>query len=213
MHTVLVATSNLGKLRDFAGAAARHALDLLPLSDFQSIPPVNEDGDTFEANATKKAEHYSRFAEGKLVIADDSGLEVAALQGAPGVFSARYAAPESHAGNADDAANNARLLAELAGKSDRRARFVCVIAAARDGRLLGTFRAEVEGIVLEQRRGTLGFGYDPLFYLPALGKSFAELAPEEKATVSHRGRAFEKCLSWYDKHASRCDCTGEGVQI
>ncbi len=198
MNTVVVATSNPGKLRDFAGAARRHGVELLPLPGFDSLPPAIEDGATFEENAAKKAVHYSRLAPGQLVIADDSGLEVSALGGAPGVLSARYAATGPHSGNASDEANNARLLAELAGKSDRRARFVCVIAAARAGRLLRTFRGEAQGMVLPQARGTQGFGYDPLFYLPALGKTFAELAPEEKAGVSHRGHAFEKFLSWND---------------
>jgi XTP/dITP diphosphohydrolase len=195
---VLVATSNAGKLRDFAGAAALQGVTLLALPNFTSIPAVVEDGATFEENAVKKAAHYSGFAPGEIVIADDSGLEVIALAGAPGVLSARYAAAGSDGGNASDQANNARLLAELAGKNDRRARFVCVIAAAREGRLLGTFRGHAEGIILQQARGAMGFGYDPLFYVPALGKSFAELAPEEKAAVSHRGHAFSEFLSWYD---------------
>jgi len=213
MQRVLIATSNLGKLRDFAGAAqhpsepntgslgtpaAAHGVTVAALPDFDSLPRVREDGATFEANARKKAEHYSRFAPSEIVLADDSGLEVDALGGAPGVHSARYAAA-SPSGNADDCANNARLLRELDHVANRRARFVCVIAAARDGRTFATFRGEAAGLVLEAPRGSGGFGYDPLFFFPALGKTFAELTPEEKARVSHRGAAFRKFLQWFER--------------
>ena len=198
MRQALIATSNRGKLRDFAGAAAAHRITIASLPDFGSLPTVSEDGATFEANARKKAEHYSRFARGQIVLADDSGLEVSALGGAPGVHSARYAAVGDE-GNADDRANNARLLRELANVADRSARFVCVIAAARDGRTLATFRGEAEGRILEKPGGSGGFGYDPLFFLPARGKAFAELTPEEKAAVSHRGVAFHKFLEWYER--------------
>ena len=198
MRRALIATSNLGKLRDFAGAAAEHGIAIATLPDFDSLPTVSEDGATFEANARRKAEHYSRFAPAQIVLADDSGLEVAALGGAPGVRSARYAATAAE-GNADDLANNARLLRELTHVADRSARFVCAIAAARDGRTLATFRGEALGHVLQAPRGAGGFGYDPLFFVPVLGKSFAELTPEEKAAVSHRGAAFRKFLEWCDR--------------
>ena len=159
-----------------------------------------EDQPTFEANAHKKAEAYSRFALGAIVLADDSGLEVDALQGAPGVRSARYAATSAEE-NASDAANNARLLAEMQTVSEdqRQARFVCVIVAARDGRALATFRGEAPGVILRVPRGSGGFGYDPLFYFPQLGKTFAELSAAEKARVSHRGQAFRKFLKWMEK--------------
>jgi len=202
MRRVVIATSNSGKLRDFAGAAAAYGIAIAPLPDFDSLPGVREDGATFEANAGKKAEHYSRFAPGEIVLADDSGLEVNALGGAPGVHSARYAAT-SEEENADDRANNARLLRELAHASDRHARFVCVIAAARDGHTLSAFRGEADGLILDAPRGEGGFGYDPLFLFPALGKTFAELAPEERATVSHRGAAFRRFLEWCAKESSR----------
>lgn len=195
---VLIATSNSGKLRDFAGAAAAYGIVVEGLAGFASLPVVTEDGATFEENARKKAEHYSRFAAGELVLADDSGLAVDALDGAPGVYSARYAAPDGTGGNSDDAANNSKLLRELEfiAEPQRGARFVCVIAAARQGQEAAHFRGEVEGLILRQVRGQMGFGYDPLFYLPSLGKSFAELTPNQKAEVSHRGAAFRKFLEW-----------------
>jgi len=196
---ILVATSNAGKLRDFAGAAQQFEVEVRALPTFSSLPPVIEDGGTFKANARKKAEHYSRAAPGEIIIADDSGLEVDALGGAPGVHSARYAAQLSgSAGNSSDAENNARLLRELQNvpEDHRSARFVCVLAAARDRQTLATFRGTAEGVILRAARGTHGFGYDPLFYFPDLQKTFAELTPEEKAHVSHRGRAFRKFLAW-----------------
>ncbi len=198
MRRVLIATSNPGKLRDFAGAAAAHRITVASLPDFDSLPSVSEDGVSFEENARKKAEHYSGFTPGEIVLADDSGLEVDALGGAPGVRSARYAAT-SAAENADDRTNNARLLRELSQATDRGARFVCEIAAAQDGRTLATFCGEAQGRILEAPRGSGGFGYDPLFLFPPLGKTFAELASEEKASVSHRGAAFRKFLDWYER--------------
>lgn len=201
VSTVLIATSNPGKLRDFAGAAARHGITVGGIPGFSSLPPVVEDGLTFEVNARKKAEEYSRALPGELVLADDSGLEVDALGGAPGVHSARYAADQPHSAesNSDDEANNARVLRELISvpPQKRGARFVCVIAAARDGQTLATFRGAAEGIILQAPRGTNGFGYDPLFYFPQVGKTFAELSTEEKARSSHRGAAFRAFLEWY----------------
>ena len=201
LRTVLIATSNAGKLRDFAGAAAHDGITVAGIPGFSSVPPVVEDGLTFEANARKKAEQYSRALLGELVLADDSGLEVDALGGAPGVHSARYAADEPHTtgSNTDDEANNARVLRELKSvpQEKRRARFVCVIAAARDGQTLATFRGTAEGIILDAPRGTNGFGYDPLFYFPQIGRTFAELSAGEKAQYSHRGAAFRAFLEWY----------------
>jgi XTP/dITP diphosphohydrolase len=200
-HTVLLATSNLGKLRDFAGAAAAYGVTVANIQNFSSLPQVIEDGATFEANARKKAESYSLFVPHEMVLADDSGLEIDALGGAPGIHSARYATDEPHAAtsNSDDAANNARVLRELEGipAEKRMARFVCVLAAARDGQTLQTFRGTVEGFILEAPRGKNGFGYDPLFYFPKIGQSFAELSPEAKAQFSHRGEAFRAFLRWY----------------
>jgi len=168
---------------------------------FSSLPAVAEDGSTFEANARKKAEHYSRHVAGEIVLADDSGLEVDALGGAPGVHSARYAAddPLKAESNTDDGANNARLVRELRSvPPDRRTgRFVCVIAAARNGETLAVFRGMAAGVILDKPRGSNGFGYDPLFYFPQIRKTFAELNAEQKAQFSHRGAAFRAFLEWY----------------
>jgi XTP/dITP diphosphohydrolase len=200
MPQILIATSNPGKLRDFAGAAARHGVEVAALPNFSSLPTVVEDGLTFEANARKKAEEYSRAVPGEIVIADDSGLEVDALNGAPGVHSARYAADEPHLAeaNTDDEANNARVLRELKDvpPAKRTGRFVCVLAAARDGKTLAIFRGKAEGMILGTPRGSNGFGYDPLFYFPEIGKTFAELSAEEKSQYSHRGAAFRQLLEW-----------------
>jgi XTP/dITP diphosphohydrolase len=211
MRRVLIATSNPGKLRDFAGAAKNHGIEIASIPNFSSLAPVVEDGLTFEENARKKAEEYSSHAPGEIVVADDSGLEVDVLSGAPGVHSARYAAPDLHSkephqadANTDDEANNARVLRELKNvqREKRTGRFVCVLAAARDGKTLATFRGTAEGIILEAPRGANGFGYDPLFYFPQIGKTFAELTSEEKAKYSHRGEALRKFLEWCDAKAT-----------
>jgi non-canonical purine NTP pyrophosphatase (RdgB/HAM1 family) len=200
-RTVLVATSNAGKLRDFAGAAAPYGIAIATIPNFSSLPEVMEDGTTFEENAREKAEAYSLAVPGELVLADDSGLEIDALGGAPGVRSARYAADKSFAAatNAGDEANNARVLRELANVAagKRTARFVCMLAVARDGQTIHTFCGTAEGVILEAPRGNNGFGYDPLFYFPQIGKTFAELSAVEKAQYSHRGAAFRAFLSWY----------------
>jgi XTP/dITP diphosphohydrolase len=207
MRKILIATSNPGKLRDFAGAAQRHGVEIAGVPGFFSLPSVVEDGLTFEANARKKAEAYSQHVPGEIVVADDSGLEVDALKGAPGVHSARYAAPDLEnkqpheaSANMDDKANNARVLRELKDipRAQRSGRFVCVLAAARDGMTLATFRGTSEGVILDSPRGANGFGYDPLFYFPQIEKTFAELSAEEKSKYSHRGAAFRKFLEWCD---------------
>ncbi len=204
---ILIATSNPGKLRDFAGAAASHGVNVAALPNFSTLPTVVEDGATFEANARKKAEEYSLAAPGEIVLADDSGLEVDALHGAPGVHSARYAAddPQQAGSNTDDDANNARVLRELKGvpAEKRSGRFVCVIVAAQDGNALASFRGVAEGTILDHLRGSNGFGYDPMFYFPAIKKTFAELTTEEKAQFSHRGAAFRKVLDWLDAAGER----------
>ena len=203
MKRILIATSNPGKLRDFAGAAAVHGIEIAGIPNFSSLPLVVEDGQTFEHNARKKADEYSAYVSGEIVLADDSGLEIDALNGAPGVHSARYAAHEPHLAdaNTDDELNNARVLRELKGipPEKRTGRFVCVLAAARDRKTLAIFRGAAEGVILDAPRGSNGFGYDPLFYFPQINKTFAELSAEEKSRYSHRGAAFRQFLDWCAK--------------
>ena len=200
---ILVATSNPGKMRDLAGAASHFGITVAQIPNFASLPLVVEDGQTFEANARKKAEEYSGWVPGEVVIADDSGLEVDALGGAPGVHSARYAADEPHLAkaNTDDEANNAKLIREIARipPEKRTGRFVCWIAAAQDGKTLAVFEGKAEGIIQQTPKGTNGFGYDPLFFFPSINKTFAELTAAEKAHYSHRGEAFRKFLEWAAK--------------
>ncbi|HEU5457407.1 MAG TPA: non-canonical purine NTP pyrophosphatase [Terracidiphilus sp.] len=194
---LLVATSSQGKLRDFRTAADAFSLDLAPLPGLEEIPPPLEDGDTFLANATLKAVYYSRFAPGAIVLADDSGLEVDALSGAPGVRSARYAADAGLVDSPDandntDVWNNMVLLQRMSGikPEQRTARYRCVLVAARDGEPLQSAEGAVEGLILEGPRGTGGFGYDPLFYVPGLNRTMAEIDLETKLSLSHRGRAL-----------------------
>lgn len=187
--TLWCATSNPGKLREFR-LAAHGEVEILALPGLEEIPPAEETGTTFEANAAQKALYYSAYAPGML-FADDSGLEVEALGGAPGVISARFAGPA-----ATDEANNRLLLEKLGAATDRTARFVCVIALAEKGRLLGTFRGAVEGRINDQPRGGHGFGYDPLFFYAPFGCTFGEVEPERKFTVSHRGQALRAMLAW-----------------
>jgi XTP/dITP diphosphohydrolase len=191
------ATTNAGKLRDFRTAAQTYSLTIEPLPGLETIPAPEEDGATFAANAILKAVYYSRLAPGDLVIADDSGLEVDALGGAPGVRSARYAADAGLVDSPDandntDVWNNMLLLQRMAGvpAAQRTARYHCVLAAALSGVVEHTADGSVEGVILDAPRGTGGFGYDPLFYLPDLGKTMAELDLETKLSLSHRGRAF-----------------------
>jgi len=195
-----LASSNPGKLTEFHALAAGEALplshtlnarmEIALLPEFDSLPSFEEDSPTFAENAAGKALHYSRLADGK-VLADDSGLVVPALGGAPGVRSARYAGPR-----ATNAERIAKLLGELRGKegAERAAYFVCAIALAERGRALAIVTARVDGEILESPRGTAGFGYDPVFYFPPLNKTFAQLLPEEKNRSSHRGQAFRKLL-------------------
>lgn len=188
--TLYCATSNTGKLREFRLAAGAG----VEIEALTGIPVPDETGTTFEENAAEKAVYYSRFAPGTL-FADDSGLEVDALGGAPGIYSARYAG--------DDAANNQRVLRELENVTNRAARFVSVIALAESGKLIRTFRGVVEGEILRSPRGKGGFGYDPLFWYPPFGCSLAEVEAEQKHTASHRGKALAAMLSWLRPSASK----------
>jgi XTP/dITP diphosphohydrolase len=168
-----------------------------------ALTPAIEDGETFEQNARIKAEYYSQFTPDQLVMAEDSGLSVDALNGAPGVYSARYAAVlqcglKTHE-NSDDLSNNQALIAQLERLPEVKhaGKYVCTIALARDGKTLATFTGEAHGELLTTPQGTQGFGYDPLFYFPALGRTFAELAVEQKREYSHRGKALRDFLAWY----------------
>jgi XTP/dITP diphosphohydrolase len=189
---VFCGTSNPGKLREFQLAAPDFELRALPAS----IPPPEEHGDTFEANAIEKARVYGAHTSGYL-FADDSGLMVDALGGAPGVHSARYAGP-----GATDQANNQLLLERLRGIENRAARFVCVIALVRDGQLLRTFQGAVEGRIIDAPRGSGGFGYDPLFYHQPFGCTFGEAPIDQKMRVSHRAQALNAMFTYLRSIAS-----------
>lgn len=192
--SLFVASSNPGKLREYRALAEPYSssVELAFLPHFDSLPVFDEMWPTFAENAAGKALHYSRSAAG-IVIADDSGLVVPTLGGAPGVHSARYAGP-----NASDTDRIRKLLGEMRGKTgdDRRARFVCVTAVAEEGNMLGLFSAAAEGVLLEEPRGTDGFGYDPVFFFPALEKTWAEISRDEKNAHSHRGKAFRKAVDF-----------------
>jgi XTP/dITP diphosphohydrolase len=187
---LLLASGNDGKLKEFRVLAEGHALDMELVPNFSTLPKFVETAPTFAENATGKALYYSRHV-GQPVFADDSGLVVDALGGAPGVLSARYAGP-----GASDAQKIAKLFQELRATKDpeRSARFVCVIAVAFRGRARVVVSGEVNGLILEETRGNAGFGYDPVFYFPPLQKTFAELLPEEKNRHSHRGKAFRRMM-------------------
>jgi len=194
------ATSNSGKLAEFSSSANTAGIEILALPGLASMPEPVEDAPTFMGNAEKKAVAYSQLAPGRLVFADDSGLEAEALGGQPGVRSARFADDlgfNAHSPALKDERNNRCLLSllEQLPNASRGARFVCALALARDGKVL--FRAEdyVTGLLLTAPRGTDGFGYDPLFLLPALGLTMAEIPREQKWDIGHRGRAFRSLLA------------------
>jgi len=192
---LFLASSNPGKLAEYRVLATTSAralsFDLELLPDFARLPTFEENSPTFAENAAGKALHYSRLQEG-LVFADDSGLVVPALGGAPGVHSARYAGAKS-----SNSQRIEKLIGEMRGKAgaERSAHFVCAIALASQGRAIAIVTDRVDGQIVHEQRGSAGFGYDPVFYFPALGKTFAELTPEEKNKYSHRGKAFRKLLT------------------
>lgn len=197
---LIVATRNSGKSKEIREFLNGCPVEIRDLNDFGPIPEVREDGKTFEENAYKKASFTAKIM-GFPALADDSGLEVDALNGAPGVHSARYAGSK-----ATDAENNAKLLESLSGVSNRAARFSCVLSLAVPTGSALTYEATCEGAIQEAARGDQGFGYDPLFYYPPMGKTFGEMTLDEKAQVSHRGKAlmelrreFDKVLTWLNK--------------
>jgi XTP/dITP diphosphohydrolase len=196
---IVIATGNAGKLREFREMLADGRFTWRGLSEFPGMPAVEETGHTFRANAVLKASEYAK-ATGRWALADDSGLEVDALGGKPGVHSARWA--EMHSAGRGDQANNALLLDQMKDvPGDRRtARFVCVLALSDPGgRIILSTRATVEGRMLYAPVGAGGFGYDPLFYVDALGQSTAQLPADEKHRISHRGKALRRMKRLLDR--------------
>lgn len=191
--TLVIATRNRGKTAEIRELISGFPIQIKDLEDFGPLPVVEEDGRTFEENAYKKASFIARVL-GLPALADDSGLAVEALGGAPGVYSARFAGEQ-----ATDAERCQRLLTEMAGKTDRRAAFECVLSIAVPTGQALTYEARSEGLIAEKPSGRNGFGYDPIFYYPALGKTFAELTRAEKNRVSHRGKALAELKSEMDK--------------
>jgi XTP/dITP diphosphohydrolase len=195
VRKLYLASGNAGKLNEFRALAAGRPVDLDLLPGFSGITEFPEDAFTFAENAAGKALYYSRHAAPKqsedTILADDSGLVVPALGGVPGVHSARYSGEK-----ASGEQNIAKLLDELKGKEGalRSAHFICVITVARRGRALVVVSGRVDGEILQEARGGSGFGYDPVFYFPKLGKTFAELSAEEKNRHSHRGKAFRRMM-------------------
>lgn len=190
---IVLATRNQGKVRELQEMLKDFPVEIRSLSDFGPLPEVVEDGATFDDNAYKKAS-FTAKALGLPAISDDSGLVVAALEGAPGVHSARYAGPQ-----ASDADNIAKLLREMARVTDRRAAFECVISLAVPSGPALTYEGRCEGEITAEPRGEGGFGYDPVFYYPPLGRTFAEIELVEKNRISHRGRAISQLAAEFDQ--------------
>ena len=208
--TLVIATGNPGKTAEIRDMLKGFPIDIKNLDDFGPIPPVVEDGDTFDENAYKKASFVSKIL-GYPALADDSGLVVDALDGAPGVYSARYAGE-----NASDQHRYTKLLDEMKGQANRQAAFECVISLAVPTGAALTYEGRCEGLIAEEPSGDGGFGYDPVFYYPPLKKTFGELSREDKSRISHRGKAmgelkdeFDKVLIWVRQNMpviERFDC-------
>ena len=190
---MVIATKNKGKTAEIKDLLKRFPVEIKNLNDFGPIPPIEETGDTFDENAYKKASFTARIL-GLPALADDSGLSVAALGGAPGVYSARYAGDD-----ATDEERCSKLLEEMKGQRDRRAAFECVVSIAVPPGPALTYEARCEGLIAESPSGAGGFGYDPVFFYPPLKRTFAELSLEEKNRVSHRGKAFAEIKGEFDK--------------
>lgn len=193
---LLVATTNKGKIKEIERLLKNSSLKirLKSLSDFNINTDCPETGRTFHENAVEKSLFYSRLAGDIYTVGEDSGLVVEALEGKPGIHSARYAGYPK-----DDEKNIAKLLQELSNKRNRKAKFVTVVALSKNGEIIESFNGEVDGIILKERRGTNGFGFDPVFYYPPMQKTFAELHFEEKNQVSHRASAFKKLKDFFRK--------------
>ncbi|MED4225090.1 XTP/dITP diphosphatase [Neobacillus cucumis] len=201
MNEVIIATKNPGKAREFEHIFAARVIKVRTLLDFPDIPEIEETGSTFEENAILKAESVSHTLN-KMVISDDSGLIVDALEGRPGIYSARYAGEQK-----DDQNNIDKVLSELQGvpEEKRTARFYCALAIAIPGEETRTVSGTCEGRILTERRGTHGFGYDPVFYLPEKDQSMAELSSDEKNKLSHRANALKKLEAVLDTILERAD--------
>lgn len=193
LNIIVLATGNKNKIREIRELLKDAPVQIKSISDYGTLPSVVEDGDTFEENAYKKAFHYAKVL-GLPCLADDSGLVVDALDGRPGVHSARYAGE-----NATDLEKCDKLLMEMEGKTERRARFECVLSLATPGGPALTWEGSCAGEITTERHGESGFGYDPVFFYPDFGKTFAEVSMEEKNRVSHRGRALQEFAGEIDK--------------
>jgi XTP/dITP diphosphohydrolase len=196
MFEILAATRNRHKIEEFKKLLSEQGVDIIGLDDIEGSPDTVEDGKSFEENARKKALEASNFAE-MAAFADDSGLEVEALNGAPGIHSARYAGE-----NATNEERIAKLLKELEGVENRNAKFVCALAIANEGEIIETFRGEVKGKIIDAPRGEHGFGYDPVFVPDGYDKTFAELGPEIKDKISHRARATQEAIDYIEDELS-----------
>ena len=196
MAYIVVATGNQHKVEEYKELLADQNVELKSLKDYPNCPEVVEDGKTFAENASKKAVEVCRYCDVP-AFADDSGLEVEALGGEPGIFSSRYADT--------DAERIAKILKNLEGKDNRRARFVCVIAIAINGEVIETFEGEVKGTIVDAPRGSNGFGYDPIFQPDGYDKTFAEMTDEEKNKISHRANAVKKALEFIEDEMSVLD--------
>ena len=200
-QTLVLATQNAGKIREIVDLLTPFPVELKNLNDFGPIPPIEEDGDTFDDNAYKKASVTAHIL-GLPALSDDSGLIIEALDGAPGVYSSRYAGE-----NASDTQRCQKILNEMKGKTNRKAAFECVLSVAVPSGPALTYEGRCEGLITDKPQGHNGFGYDPIFYYPPLKKTFAELSREEKNRVSHRGKClrqlrdeFDKVLIWITQH-------------
>jgi len=193
MAYIVVATANAHKVAEYRELLSDQSVELQSLADYPGFPGVEEDGKTFAENASIKALAACKYCDVP-AFADDSGLEVEALDGRPGIYSSRYAA--------SDPERIAKLLEELKGVENRRARFVCVIAIAINGEVIDTFEGEIKGVIVDAPRGENGFGYDPVFMPDGYDRTFAELSGEEKNRISHRAAAFRKAMDFVEEEMS-----------
>ena len=190
---IFLATKNIGKINEFKRLVAGKNIEVLSIADSEDIPEVEEDGETFEENSQKKAVEIAKYLN-MYTISDDSGLCVDYLNGAPGIYSARYSGED-----ANDSKNIDKLLKDLEGVNERTAKFVSVVSMAKPDGEVYSYRGEADGEIMNERHGTKGFGYDPVFFSYELNKSFGEASNEEKKSVSHRAKAFEKLMKEIDK--------------